>query len=932
MATPVMTSNDEAIEERVVAIVAALVEELGGSAARMSVTARASLERDLGIGSLERVELLVRLEEVFGVRLPDSAMTAAETPRDLARAVLEAEPRVAALQPPVRAALGLATPAPASAATLTEVLAWHAEQHPERTHAMFAGTDGPEMAITYGDLWTRARAIAGGLRDNGVRTAEPVALMLRTEPAFLEAFFGVLIAGGIPVPLYPPHRPDRIGEYMERQAGILRNAGARLLITFPDAERVGGLLRGHADVLSGVLSVETLASAPQAAPRSRAHDDPALIQYTSGSTGAPKGVLLSHANLLANIRAVGEAIKLRPDDVAVSWLPLYHDMGLIGAWLGSLYHGIPVTLLSPLAFLARPARWLWALHSHRGTVSPAPNFAFDLCVRKIADSEIEGLDLHAWRLALNGSEPVSADTVARFTRRFGAAGFSPTAMCPVYGLAEASVALTISPPGEGARVDTVGRTALRERHRAEAPEPADPRPVSLVACGRPLPAHEIRIADDAGRSLPDRTEGRVLFRGPSVTAGYWRNPGATAALFDREWADSGDLGYVAEGDLFITGRRKDLIIKGGRNLAPQEVEELAGEVPGIRTGCVAALGIADPGIGTERLVVVAESRATSADDHARLRASVVRRVAEGLGLPPDVVVIVPPGTVLKTPSGKVRRAAMGDAFVRGELVAARPSARTQWARLQVGALGRRARKVLARASAAAYGVYVGLLLLTTLPVLWLFVLLARSPAAADRRARIWCRMILRLARCPLHMEGLEHLRHPAVLVANHASYLDVVALLAAVPGPYAFVAKHELAGAPVVGAVIRRAKHLTAERGDPARAVADATRAIARLRSGTSLFVFPEGTFVRDPGTLPFRLGAFKAAVETGCHVIPIALMGTREILPAGTWLPTPGPIMVSVGLPLTPRGAGWAEIVRLRDEARAIIARRTGEPPTGRE
>jgi acyl carrier protein len=927
-----IASSEEVVEERVVTLVAGLVEELGGAAARMSVTGGASLERDLGIGSLERVELLVRLEEAFGVRLPDSVMTAAETPRDLARAVLAAEPAAAVLPPPVRAALGLATPAPASAATLTEVLAWHAERHPERTHAMLAAADGTEHSITYGDLWARGLAIAAGLRDQGVRTAEPVALMLRTEPAFLAAFVGVLVAGGIPVPLYPPYRPDRISEYMERQAGILRNAGARVLITFPEAERVGGLLRGQADVLSRVLSVKTLGSVTSATPRGRAGNDPALIQYTSGSTGAPKGVLLSHANLLANIRAIGEAIAVRPDDVAVSWLPLYHDMGLIGAWLGSLYHGIPVALLSPLSFLARPSRWLWALHSHRGTVSPAPNFAFDLCVRKIAESELEGLDLRAWRLALNGSEPVSADTITRFTRRFGPSGFRAAAMCPVYGLAEASVALTASTPGTGARVERLDRTALRERHRAEVAETADPRPVSLVACGHALPAHEVRIADTAGRSLPDRTEGRILFRGPSVTAGYWRNPAATAALFDGEWADSGDLGYLAEGDLFITGRHKDLIIKGGRNLAPQEVEELAGQVPGVRAGCVAALGIPDPAIGTERLVVIAESRAAAVEERERLRAAVVRRVAEGLGLPPDVVVIVAPGTVLKTPSGKVRRAAMCEAFVRGDLEAGRPSARVQWVRLRIAALGRRTRRLLGQAWAGAYGMYVGLLLLATMPALWLAVLLARSPAAADRRARGWCRTMLRLSGCPLRTEGLERLRYPAVLVANHASYLDVVALLAAVPGPYAFVAKRELTRAPVVGAVIRKAEHLTAERGDPARAVADATRAIARLQGGTSLFVFPEGTFVRHPGTLPFRLGAFKAAVDTGCPVIPIALIGTREVLPDGAWLPTPGPITVSVGLPLTPRGAGWTEIVRLRDEARAAIARRTGEPSIGRE
>jgi 1-acyl-sn-glycerol-3-phosphate acyltransferase len=234
-------------------------------------------------------------------------------------------------------------------------------------------------------------------------------------------------------------------------------------------------------------------------------------------------------------------------------------------------------------------------------------------------------------------------------------------------------------------------------------------------------------------------------------------------------------------------------------------------------------------------------------------------------------------------------------------------------------------------AALVYGAYAGGLLLATLPLLWAHILLARSSETADRRTRAWCRIILDLAGCSLRTEGLEHLRHPAVFVANHASYLDVVALLAAVPGPFAFVAKRELARAPIIGTVIRKAGHLTAERGDPARAVEDAARATARLRGGTSLFVFPEGTFVRHPGILPFRLGAFKAAVETGCPVIPIALRGTREILPDGTWLPRAGPITVAIEAPLVPRGIGWAEMVRLRDEARAVIARRTEESLVGR-
>ena len=282
---------------------------------------------------------------------------------------------------------------------------------------------------------------------------ERVALLLRTEPAFFHAYVGILLAGAVPVPLYPPFRADQIEEYATRQAAILRNAGARVLLTFAEAERVAALLRPLAPSLTTVATVVDLrhdSGVVRATWIVVRCDALALIQYTSGSTGSPKGVALSHANLLANIRAFGEAFEVTGDDVGVTWLPLYHDMGLIGAWFGPLYHGMPIVSMSPLAFLARPARWLEAISRHRGTITAAPNFAFDLCARKIADADLEGLDLSSWRVALNGAEAVLAGTIERFTTRFAPLGFRPEALRPVYGLAESSLCVTAPPPGRAA--------------------------------------------------------------------------------------------------------------------------------------------------------------------------------------------------------------------------------------------------------------------------------------------------------------------------------------------------------------------------------------------------------------------------------------------------------------------------------------------------
>ena len=926
-------ADRRAVEREVLTIVGRLVAELGGLPFRGAVALDDSLDRDLGLGSLERVELLLRLEQAFGVRLPDAVMAGAESPRDLAGAILTAQPAPPEPVPETRAPMGVGIAAPASAGTLAEVLGWHAEAAPERVHVFLREEDGREQPITYGTLWDRATALAAGLVAHGLRPGESVALMLRTEEAFFHAFFGTLLAGGVPVPIYPPFRPDRIEEYARRQVGILRNAEACMLITFPRAERVAGLLRSRVPSLREVVAADRLAASPAGAPPFHGRPaDPALIQYTSGSTGDPKGVLLSHANILANIRAIGRAIQVRPDDVAVSWLPLYHDMGLIGSWLGALYFGIPIAIMSPLAFLTRPARWLWALHAHRATLSPAPNFAFDLCVKKVTDEEIQGLDLSAWRLALNGSEPVSPETIERFTRRFAPCGFRPEAMCPVYGLAESAVALTVPPLDRPPRVDAVAREPFQRSGEARPAPPDEPTPLRFVSCGRPLPGHEVRIVDAAGRPVGERTEGRIEFRGPSVTAGYFRNPVATRAALRDGWMDSGDLGYWADGELFITGRQKDVIIKAGRNLYPQEVEEVAGDVPGIRKGCVAAFGVADPEMGTERLVVVAESRETAPEPRERFRAAIVDRVVGALGIPPDVVIISPPGTVPKTPSGKVRRGATRQAYLSGALARGRPSARWQWARLRVEGWGARAERLSGRVKALFYAGYVAALLLLTLPPLWGLLLLAPRGRPADRIVRLWCRLILALSGCPLRVEGLENVLRigPAVFAANHASYLDSVVLLAALPDELVFVAKRELTSWPLIGTVIRKVGHLPVERADLARSVADAERATALLHAGTSLLFFPEGTFARQPGILPFRLGCFKAAVETGRPLIPVTIRGTREILPDGTWLPRRGAVTVAIGAPVKPEGPGWQEMVRLRDQVRAEICRRSGERPLG--
>jgi acyl-CoA synthetase (AMP-forming)/AMP-acid ligase II len=397
------------------------------------------------------------------------------------------------------AATGKVADVPVEADTLLDVLDWHVHSNPQHPHIYLYGEEDEPETITYAALFDGARTIAAGLQAHELQPGQSVAIMLPTSRDYLFSFFGILLAGGIPVPIYPPARASQIEEHLRRHASILANANTVILITVPEAQVVARLLKAQVEILHNVITPGELAVHGMAVTVQAVRaGDIALLQYTSGSTGAPKGVVLTHADLLANIRAMGDIAQVDPTDVFVSWLPLYHDMGLIGAWLGSLYYAMTLVLMSPLTFLVHPQRWLWAIHHHRGTLSAAPNFAFELCLQKLTDSDIEGLDLNSWRMAVNGAEPVSPHTIRRFSQRFARYGFRPEAMAPVYGLAEAAVGLAFPPPGRIPPIDRIKRDVFESSGKAVPADAADTRALEFVACGQPLPGYQIRIVDQSG--------------------------------------------------------------------------------------------------------------------------------------------------------------------------------------------------------------------------------------------------------------------------------------------------------------------------------------------------------------------------------------------------------------------------------------------------
>lgn len=538
------------------------------------------------------------------------------------------------------------------------------------------------------EVHARAMRAAGTLASAGVRPGDRVALILPTELDFFDAFFGAVMLGAVPTPLYPPVRLGRLDEYFAKTQAMLEAADAVTLVVDRRVRRVIGRVLEGWTPRCGVLRLEDLASgAPWQGP-APGPDDLAMVQFSSGTTVAPKPVSLTHRQVLANARAIlAELLRAWPETdfehSGASWLPLYHDMGLIGCVFPAVDKVRPLTLLPPEVFLARPGAWLRALSTYKATISPAPDFAYALCVERVTDEELEGVDLSCWRAALDGAEPIAPAGLRSFIERFSKFGLRPEAVSPVYGLSEAALAVTFWPLDRPFRSVAFDRRSLAEGNGTVATE-GDPHPMELPSLGPPLEGFAIEIRDEAGQTVAEAREGRIHVKGPSVMAGYL---GREHQPIEDGWLDTGDLGLLLGGELFITGRAKDVIVIRGQNHRPWEIERATDAVEGVRTGCSAAVG--DASEGAERLLVFVEARAPRPE----LAEDCKRAVQAATALEAALVVVLEPGTLPRTSSGKIRR---GETLRRwqagtlappdsvGPLLLAGALARSAWARWRNG--------------------------------------------------------------------------------------------------------------------------------------------------------------------------------------------------------------------------------------------------------
>ena len=518
---------------------------------------------------------------------------------------------------------------------------------------VLVSADDREERRTWAEIHESALRRAAALRAEGLERGDVVVIVLDTSFDFVEAFYGVLLAGGTPAPAYPPVAMARLASYVELLGHIVRSTSARFIVT--DA-RIGGAIAavGREPSLRAILEVSELSADPyEMSFEDPSPEAPGMIQCTSGSTSKPKPVVLLHENLLANVAGLHQRYRVVPEDVLVSWLPLYHDLGLIGAFLGSVIGATELVLLSPATFLMDTGAWWRAIDRHRGTITAAPNFAYGLSAKRLDDDAVAALDLSCVKACVSGAEPIQPDTIEAFLDRMAPAGLARESFCAAYGLAECCVGVSGASPDRGLSVDRIDARAFHEEGCAVPSDAEDA--LRFVSVGRPYDGTRVSVRDANGHLLPERHVGEIWVAGPSVMAGYLNDAEATARVIWGGALRTGDLGYVAGGELFIAGRRKHMLIVRGRNYYAEAIESVVERVDGVRRGNAVAFGAYDERRATDLLHIAVETRLRDPQARAALERAIVEAVSDEVGLVPASVTLLPPNSLPKTSSGKKQR-------------------------------------------------------------------------------------------------------------------------------------------------------------------------------------------------------------------------------------------------------------------------------------
>lgn len=541
---------------------------------------------------------------------------------------------------------------------------------------VFVRPDGTERFCSFAELSDQAERRAADLHARGLKKGDRLAIVVPEPDEFVLSFLGAVMGGIVPVPIYPQLSFKNVESYHDTVTHIANASGASMLLTTTTTKPYVDPILPRVASLKGIVTVDEIGVEENGKVDVTVDpEDLAFLQFTSGSTSRPKGVVVTHRNLAWNSESfmIHGLEKDSSFDKGVSWLPLFHDMGLIGFVIGPLFTNIPVVFMPTASFVRNPRIWLDKIHQHRGTITYAPNFAYALVTKRVKEKDVAELDLSCLRRAGCGAEPIQAKTLTEFAAKLKGAKFDPRAFLPSYGMAEATLAITFVPAFTGVRTDTVEKAGL-ETGNATPALPGAEGPQQLVNCGHAFPEHEIAIVDEQGKRLADRQVGQIVTRGPSISTGYYLEPELTADAFKplpddpdaSTWLYTGDLGYMLDGEVFICGRLKDMIIVRGRNFYPSDLEWLVSELPGVRRGNVVAFSAEID--GEEQLIVTAEGMSTEAE---ALKTTIAQRIVADFALTPHDVLIVPQGTLPRTSSGKPQRRKTKQMYLDGSLARAR---------------------------------------------------------------------------------------------------------------------------------------------------------------------------------------------------------------------------------------------------------------------
>lgn len=540
------------------------------------------------------------------------------------------------------------------------------KQCPERVAIIFQSQDG-DISITYSELLDRAAAYAFRFNEGGIKPGEPIILLMQHSQALIESFFGAILHGSIPSIM--PFLTEKLSpeRYRSSLKSLIKITKPRAIVTYPEFEQEVHKARVDGDSIREIILFNEVREIDawdwsELTGTVRTPEDIVLLQHSSGTTGLQKGVALSHQAVINQIEVYASAIRMDQDDVVVSWLPLYHDMGLIAGFILPILLRSTLVLMSPFDWVRAPYRLLQSVSAFKGTLSWLPNFAYNFCAKKIRDRDIEGVDLSSWRAVINCSEPMRFESHQLFYERFRPYGLRKEALATCYAMAENVFAVTQGGIEETVRVDEIDRQAIQEDHVAK-PATEGASMVRMLSAGKPIQDTLIRIINDQGEELPDNHIGQIALKGSCLLSGYFNRPGLTEKAFRGEWYQTGDLGYLAEGELFVTGRQKELIIVGGKNIHPQDLEEIVNEIEGVYPGRVVAFGVFNDDIGTEDIVIVAETTFQQTERKAELARRIRDSIAQSSDVSARFVEVVDREWLIKTSSGKIARGANREKYL-----------------------------------------------------------------------------------------------------------------------------------------------------------------------------------------------------------------------------------------------------------------------------